>query len=219
MLRYISLVASCLTLLMAGSGAVAEQVCRFDPSSGEPNPLGGMRTFLTIKEERDLSGAIQTSVILERSSGNLPSVASAGEFVNIESTSELSFAGIKVDQVRKSMLRNPGYFYELTGDKDPKGFAKVNETLTCREVSLKEVDARLNEFYRDIMGRLNEQNKKLLKEAQRAWLLLRDNNCILEKGLAPGVKFSEPVHKACLIRMTELRTKELINIGHGVPTK
>lgn len=180
MFRSISLVVSGITLLVAGSGAIAEQVCRFDTSSGEPNPLGGMKTFLSIKEQRDVSGAIQTSVILESLPDDLKSVSPAGEFVTHAQTSELSFSDRTAAQVRRSMLRNPGYFYELTGEKDPKGFAKVNATLTCSEVSFKVVDARLNEYSRDIFEKQNAQNKKLLKEAQRAWLLLRDNSCLLE---------------------------------------
>lgn len=206
-------------MIFAGAGAVATQVCKFDPTSGEPNPLGGIKTFLSIKERRDISGAIQTSVILERLPADLPSITSPGELVTLSETAELLFSGMKVDQVRKTMLRNPSYYRELTGDKDPKGFAKVNESLSCRESSLKEADVDLNNYYRETLDRLDGKNKKLLIGAQWAWLLLRDNSCLLERGLVLGDKFSEPVYHACMSRLTEFRTKELIQIYYGAPAK
>ncbi|TAG94561.1 MAG: DUF1311 domain-containing protein [Oscillatoriales cyanobacterium] len=69
------------------------------------------------------------------------------------------------------------------------------------------VDRKLNQVYQNTMGTLRASRQSQLKIAQRAWIVFRDANSKFESSLSNGdSQFS-------LIRMTEQRTKDLINLS------
>ena len=97
-------------------------VCRYDPSTGVPNPLG-MRTFITLIET---NGA--TEVTYEQLGAFVPGPVEAV----LTSQRSLLFPGQSIDEVRQLLLNNTTYYRELVGFDDPDGFAPVNATLICQ---------------------------------------------------------------------------------------
>ncbi|WP_228056019.1 lysozyme inhibitor LprI family protein [Microcoleus sp. LEGE 07076] len=69
------------------------------------------------------------------------------------------------------------------------------------------VDRKLNQVYQNTMGTLPASRQSQLKIAQRAWIVFRDANSKFESSLSNGST------QLSLIRMTEQRTKDLINLS------
>jgi len=95
---------------------------------------------------------------------------------------------------------------------------EINE---CLAVTLAARDKALNAAYQDLLKRLNPADRfdttdyprarKLLLDAQRAWISFRDNDCqgrvvLYETGTIRGA-----VYTGCLIAHTEQRTRALQN--------
>ena len=97
-------------------------ICRYDPSTGVPNPLG-MRTFITLRE---VNGT--TEVLYEQLGTRVPGPVDAV----LTSVRSLLFPNRSVDNVRQLLLTNATYYRELVGFDDPEGFAAVNSALICR---------------------------------------------------------------------------------------
>ena len=68
-----------------------------------------------------------------------------------------------------------------------------------RDAELSHYDARLNEVYKAVLSALPSDKQQKLREAQRAWIAMRDNDC--------GWAFVDS--KDCAIDRTINRTKEL----------
>lgn len=68
------------------------------------------------------------------------------------------------------------------------------------------VDNRLNQVYQQTLNRFSSHREQLI-DAQLAWINFRDANCDFENNLVAEGR------NICLIRMTENRTEELINVG------
>ncbi len=73
--------------------------------------------------------------------------------------------------------------------------------------NFKTVDRKLNQVYQNTMGTLPASRQSQLKIAQRAWIVFRDANSKFESSLSNGNS------QLSLIRMTEQRTKDLINLS------
>lgn len=69
------------------------------------------------------------------------------------------------------------------------------------------VDRKLNQVYQNTMGTLPASRQSQLKIAQRAWIVFRDANGKFESSLSNGNS------QLSLIRMTEQRTKDLVNFS------
>lgn len=69
------------------------------------------------------------------------------------------------------------------------------------------VDRKLNQVYQNTMGTLRASRQSQLKIAQRAWIVFRDANSKFESSLSNGDS------QLSLIRMTEQRTKDLVNFS------
>ena len=72
-------------------------------------------------------------------------------------------------------------------------------------------DARLNDEYRKLAGKLSEKDRTLLLRPQRAWIRWRDEQCELEdiqanctNGMCAGVE-----HDNCILGLTARRADEL----------
>lgn len=103
---------------------------------------------------------------------------------------------------------------------DPcKNQSNTHEINECGRLTLKSRDRDLNQAYQALMKSLRANDKedntnyaevkKKLQEAQRAWIVFRDNDCqakytLWESGTIRGI-----THLSCLTERTEQRTKEL----------
>ena len=97
-------------------------ICRYDPSTGIPNPLG-MRTFITMTEANG-----STEVAYEQLGTFVPGPVEAV----LTTERALIFPDRSIDRVRQLLLTDATYYRELVGFDDPDGFAAVNDTLICR---------------------------------------------------------------------------------------
>ncbi len=116
---------------MIGQGAVGQPaqaqssptiICRYDPSTGVPNPLG-MRTFITLTENDG-----STEVTYEQLGSSVPGPVEA--VLTLQRS--VFFPNQPIDRVRQLLLTNGNYYRELVGFNDPDGFAAVNSTLICQ---------------------------------------------------------------------------------------
>ncbi|MEK0189494.1 lysozyme inhibitor LprI family protein, partial [Microcoleus anatoxicus] len=69
------------------------------------------------------------------------------------------------------------------------------------------VDRKLNQVYQNTIGTLPASRQSQLKIAQRAWIVFRDANSKFESSLSNGNS------QLSLIRMTEQRTKDLVDFS------
>ncbi|WP_199249393.1 lysozyme inhibitor LprI family protein [[Phormidium] sp. ETS-05] len=72
------------------------------------------------------------------------------------------------------------------------------------------VDNRLNQVYQQTLNRFSSHREQLI-DAQLAWIDFRDANCAFESNRVSGGR------NICLIRMTEIRTQELVDIQEMIP--
>ena len=78
----------------------------------------------------------------------------------------------------------------------------------CLGDELDRQNARLNDSYKKLMSKLSPNRKKMLREAQRAWIKFRETNCDFyfdpDGGSAARVAASD-----CSVTTTPARVKEL----------
>lgn len=79
----------------------------------------------------------------------------------------------------------------------------------CAYEEYERADAALNGVYRALMGRLDDQRRQRLIEAERAWLKYRDAHCRSETTQSEGGSIHPLLYDSCLTEVTAARTKEL----------
>ncbi len=79
----------------------------------------------------------------------------------------------------------------------------------CGEQRWQASDQMLNQVYKQIMANLNEPQKNLLRQAQRAWLAFRDGNCASQASYANRGAMDTATLKHCLATTTDARAQEL----------
>ena len=79
----------------------------------------------------------------------------------------------------------------------------------CWGREYKAADATLNQVYRQLVSKLDDQEKAQLKEAESAWLKYRDANCEFVADQYKGGTMRPMAHAICLTDMTKNRTAEL----------
>jgi uncharacterized protein YecT (DUF1311 family) len=83
--------------------------------------------------------------------------------------------------------------------------------LECTNEEKTRQDALLNQNYKTLMSKLSAKRKKMLLEAQRAWIKFRDANCSFyldpEGGTAALL-----ARNGCFLQATADRAKELSNL-------
>ncbi len=98
--------------------------------------------------------------------------------------------------------------------------ANASDQATLDECAGKDFDAadkKLNEAYKQIVERLkdNAGSKKLLVDAQRAWVSFRDAECAFQGGPAETAGSVRPMVVAnCQAGLTNLRLKDLQDYLH-----
>ena len=97
-----------------------------------------------------------------------------------------------------------------TQKRDPCMGETTLEMKMCSATKYKQADDELNNVYRQLMSKLDDDGYKTsLKTAQQAWLKYRDNNCDFESYLNRGGSIYSVVVSDCMTSMTNSRTKEL----------
>lgn len=98
--------------------------------------------------------------------------------------------------------------------------ANAMDQATMDECAGKDFDAadkKLNDAYKQIEGRLKDDaaSKKLLVDAQRAWIAFRDAECKFQGGPPANAGSVYPMVVAnCLAGLTNLRLKDLQDYLH-----
>jgi uncharacterized protein YecT (DUF1311 family) len=82
-------------------------------------------------------------------------------------------------------------------------------TTDCFDREYKNADAELNRIYKLAFTGLDAKAADNLRKAQRAWIVYRDAQCDAEYAKWGGGSGGPAAHLACLLRLTQLRTREL----------
>lgn len=88
------------------------------------------------------------------------------------------------------------------------------EVAHCLGNELRQSDVKINDIYQQLMARLDETDRKKLREEQRAWLKERDEVCILDRRETNREKWLREILKdyrktVCVTRYARYRTAEL----------
>ena len=81
----------------------------------------------------------------------------------------------------------------------------------CWGSQYKAADATLNQVYRQLMGKLDDEQKNQLKAVESAWLKYRDANCEFVGDQYKGGTMRPMIEAICLADVTKNRTTELRN--------
>jgi len=84
-----------------------------------------------------------------------------------------------------------------------------SEMNMCAGEDFKAADAVLNQVYQQLVAKLDDEEKALLKDAENAWLKYRDTNCEFVGDQYKGGTMRPMVEAGCLEDMTRKRTTEL----------
>lgn len=83
------------------------------------------------------------------------------------------------------------------------------EMTQCAANDYKAADAVLNQVYRQLVAKLDEEEKAQLKDAQNAWIKYRDTNCDFVADQFKGGTMRPMIYAGCLADVTKKRTTEL----------
>jgi len=98
------------------------------------------------------------------------------------------------------------------GKPDPCANAQSQAEMNqCAGRDYNAADVVLNQVYRQLVAKLDEDEKSQLKEAQTAWLKYRDANCEFVADQYKGGTIRPMILGYCLAEMTRNRTTELKN--------
>lgn len=109
----------------------------------------------------------------------------------------LSFAGVSTS-AQKPKKTDPC--------ADPQTQVEMTQ---CAANAYKAADAVLNQIYKQMVAKLDEEEKAQLKEAQNAWLKYRDANCDFVADQYKGGTMRPMIYAGCLEDVTKKRTTEL----------
>ncbi len=70
-------------------------------------------------------------------------------------------------------------------------------------------DARLNNAYKKVMGRLPDDQKTALRDTQRSWIKYRDEKCKLAGKKFDDGTMESVISSECIMQMTAERSKEI----------
>jgi uncharacterized protein YecT (DUF1311 family) len=80
----------------------------------------------------------------------------------------------------------------------------------CADAAFKQSDKKLNELYRQIEARLKDHadTKKLLVQAQQAWVTFRDAECSFQTSASAGGTVTSMLVSMCMDGLTQSRVKD-----------
>jgi uncharacterized protein YecT (DUF1311 family) len=79
----------------------------------------------------------------------------------------------------------------------------------CTGKDYQAADAELNRVYTRLMSQYDEQNRALLRQAERDWIKYRDSTCEHETAESAGGTMHPMLVNGCLAEKTRSRTQEL----------
>ena len=95
---------------------------------------------------------------------------------------------------------------------EPCAEAQTQADMTiCWGNQYKAADATLNQVYRQLMDKLDDEEKNQLKAVESAWLKYRDANCEFVGDQYKGGTMRPMIEAICLADVTKNRTTELRN--------
>ena len=101
-------------------------------------------------------------------------------------------------------------FGQGTKKVDPCANAQSQADMNdCWGREYKAADATLNQVYRQLVAKLDDEEKAQLKEVESAWLKYRDANCGFVADEYKGGTIRPMAYAICLADMTKNRTAEL----------
>ena len=81
----------------------------------------------------------------------------------------------------------------------------------CLRKNYEESDLQLNQVYKQVRSKIGAEERKILTDAQVAWITYRDKTCDVETFINRGGTGYRGFLSVCLDRMTQARTIELRN--------
>src|SRR3981081_1377908 len=139
------------------------------------------------------------------------------EVPNMSAKRQTGFASQRLRQEQIARLIAIGLVYFVsTGPTSAAGRGMTKESLTCLDkasgvtfemitcisAETKRQDVRLNEHYNKLISKLSANRKKVLLEAQRAWIKFRDANCRFYYYDPEGGSSARVAADACLLNAT-----------------
>ena len=94
-------------------------------------------------------------------------------------------------------------------DAPCKSVGSGAETTTCFVTAAKNADTEMNHAYRELIDRLNQDDRNKLRTAQRLWVQFRNASCKAERDLYTGGSAYSMVYEACMESETRYRTNDL----------
>ncbi len=79
----------------------------------------------------------------------------------------------------------------------------------CASKQYKATDAAMAKVYKDLMAKVSDEGKPLLRDAERAWIAYRDKECAFETAVTVGGSINPFVLLQCLKTKTEVHMAEL----------
>lgn len=76
----------------------------------------------------------------------------------------------------------------------------------CAGNEYKKADGELNATYKKVFARASDEQKSLLKQAQNAWITLRDTDCRFMSSGVEGGSVQPMIYSECLTDKTRERT-------------
>lgn len=89
---------------------------------------------------------------------------------------------------------------------NPRTQTAMNE---CADREYKAADLALNKIYKQLLSKLEGEQREGLKRVEQAWLKYRDANCDFEASFVEGGSMQPLVRSSCLADLTKKRTAEL----------
>lgn len=85
----------------------------------------------------------------------------------------------------------------------------TSSMLNCIGDEHKRQDNRLNKAYKKLITAASSDERKLLQDAQRAWIKFRDADCNFQSASEAGGTLGQVIYSGCINDMTTKRAYEL----------
>jgi uncharacterized protein YecT (DUF1311 family) len=96
------------------------------------------------------------------------------------------------------------FFMQITGN------AQTQLEMNMQSAAeVKKADAEMTKAYKQAMAAQDEKGKKLLLEAQRAWIKYKEAHCKSVSNTLEGGSAYPMEYNGCITELTKARTKEL----------
>jgi uncharacterized protein YecT (DUF1311 family) len=79
----------------------------------------------------------------------------------------------------------------------------------CAANDFQKADVELNAAYGELMGRVSEKGRVLLRDAQRAWIAYRNRQCAFNTARTAGGSINPMVRSQCFAELTKTQTAVL----------